>query len=286
MPVKWRAAEREELKAGKQAPRRAARSSKHAPLPAPVPNPSNGLTFRECADKVIGLRRSELESSDRHATQWTESLTLHAYPKIGDLPVSSVTSADVLDLLTPIWNEKAETATRVKQRAAVVFDWAIAAGLRTDNPATAVGRALPRRPRLKQHHPALPYWDVPELISRVRESTTRELTRLALEFVILTAARAGEVRGATWAEIDLDSAVWEIPAERMKMRRGHRVPLSDAAIDLLLAAKYFQTAPDGLVFPGTKGKPLSNMAFTMLLRRLGVDATTHGFRSSVSKTLP
>ena len=168
----------------------------------------------------------------------------------------------------------------MKQRVGVVFDWAIAAGIRTDNPATAVGRALPRRPRLKQHHPALPYWDVPELILRVRESTTRELTRLALEFVILTAARAGEVRGATWAEIDLDSAVWEIPAERMKMRRGHRVPLSDAAIDLLLAAKYFQTAPDGLVFPGTKGKPLSNMAFTMLLRRLGVDATTHGFRSS------
>ena len=235
-------------------------------------------TFRQIAERVIELRRPTW-SSDRHAKQWTESLAIHAYPVIGDLPIDGITSAEVLGMLTAIWNELPETSTRVKQRAKVVFDYSIAAGLRIDNPVAAVDPALPRRRRLKEHHPALPYADVPTAVTSIRQSNAHLSTRLALEFVILTAARAGEVRGMEWSEINFDCATWTVPAHRMKMRREHRVPFSDRAIEVLQQAGELSNG-DGLVFPGAKGKPLSNMAFTMLLRRLGIDAVTHGFRSS------
>ena len=242
----------------------------------PEPVKPTAPTFRDVAAQVIEFRRPSW-SSERHAAQWTESLTNHAFPIIGDMAIDAVGSADVLNVLTPIWNDKAETATRVKQRMEVVFDHAIAAQLRIDNPVSAVGKALPRRPRLKQHHPALPYADVPAAVAAIRQSTANPSTRQAMEFLILTAARAGEVRGATWAEFDGD--VWTVPAARMKMRREHRVPLSDRAIEVLRQARELCNG-DGLVFPGSKGKPLSNMAFTMLLRRLDLDGVTHGFRSS------
>ena len=240
------------------------------------PNKPAAPTFREIAQQVIELRRPTW-SSERHAKQWTESLTNHAYPIVGDMPIGEITSGDVLTMLTAIWNDLPETSTRVKQRAQVVFDYAVAAGLRHDNPVAAVGRALPRRPRLKEHHPALPYGDVPAAVAAIRESTAHVSTRLALEFVILTAARAGEVRGMMWAEICGDT--WTVPATRMKMRREHRVPLSNRALEILTQARELGNG-DGLVFPGGKGKPLSNMAFTMLLRRLDLDCVTHGFRSS------
>ena len=233
-------------------------------------------TFRDVATQVIEFRRPSW-SSDRHATQWTESLTLHAFPVIGDLPISEIGSADILNVLTPIWNCKAETATRVKQRMESVFDHAIAAQMRIDNPVSAVGKALPRRPRLKEHHPALAYGDVPAAVAAIRQSTANPSTRLALEFVILTAARAGEVRGMEWREVDGDT--WTVPAARMKARRPHRVPLSDRAMAILAEARELGNG-DGLVFPGGKSRPLSNMAFTMLLRRLEIDAVTHGFRAS------
>ena len=255
---------------------RGARAVAAATRPEPI-KPAEP-TFREIATQVIEFRRPSW-SSDRHATQWTESLTNHAYPVIGEMPITEIGSADILNVLTPIWNCKAETATRVKQRMESVFDHAIAAQMRVDNPVSAVGKALPRRPRLKEHHPALAYGDVPAAVAAIRQSTANQSTRLALEFVILTAARAGEVRGATWAEIDLENRVWEVPAARMKARRPHRVPLSDRALAILAAAREI-TSGDGLAFPGGKGRPLSNMAFTMLLRRLEIDAVTHGFRSS------
>ena len=251
-----------------------ARAAAAANRPEPV-KPAEP-TFREIAEQVIELRRPTW-SSERHAKQWTESLTNHAYPVIGDLPIDGITSAEVLTMLTAIWNELPETSTRVKQRAQVVFDYAIAAGLRNDNPVAAVARALPRRPRLKEHHPALPYGDVPAAVAAIRQSTAHVSTRLALEFVALTAARAGEVRGMEWHEVD--GNVWTVPAARMKMRRPHRVPLSGRCTEILAKAREL-TSGDGLVFPGGKGKPLSNMAFTMLLRRLEIDAVTHGFRSS------
>ena len=234
-------------------------------------------TFRHMAEEVITLRRPTW-SSDRHAKQWVESLTNHAYPFIGDQLMEDITSADVLAMLVAIWNEKPETSTRVKQRAQIVFDFAIAAGLRSDNPVAAVGKVLPRRPRLKQHHRALAYGELPRAITALRQSTANVATRLALEFIILTAARTGEVRGMTWDEIDFQGATWTVPAARMKMRRAHRVPLSGRALEILREA---QELGDGgaLIFPGSKGQ-LSNMAFTMLLRRLEIGAVTHGFRSS------
>ena len=164
-----------------------------------------------------------------------------------------------------------ETATRVRQRMETIFDYATVSGWRTDNPAAAVSKALPRRPRVKWHHPALPYNEVPAAIQQIR---------LALEFMVLTAARAGEARGATWAEINIGGAIWEVPAERMKARRGHRVPLADRALAILSEVREFSDG-DGLIFPNRHtGKPLSNMAFTTLLRRLEIDAVPHGFRSS------
>ena len=168
------------------------------------------------------MRRSTW-SSDRHAKQWTESLTNHAYPLIGHKPVDEITTADTLAVLTPIWVEKAETATRVRQRMETVLDWCVAQGWRADNAAsTAIAKALPRRPRLKQHHRALPYADVPAALQRVRESTSHPAMKLAFEFMVLTAARAGEVRGAEWSEIDLEAATWTVPAVRMKARRELR----------------------------------------------------------------
>ena len=236
-------------------------------------------TFRQTAEQVIELRRPTW-SSERHATQWTESLTNHAYPLIGSKPVDEITTADVLAVLTPIWTSKGPTATRVKQRMRVIFDYAIASGWRSDNPAAAVASALPRRSRIKRHHPALPYDEVPAAMEHIRESTADPSTRLAFEFLVLAAARAGEIRGATWAEIDVEATTWTVPAERMKTRREHRIPLSDRALAILSEARKLGDG-DGLIFPNRiSGKPLSNMAFTELLRRLKFEAVPHGFRSS------
>ena len=237
-------------------------------------------TFRDVAATVIELRRPTW-SSDRHAKQWTESLTNHAFPNIGGKQVHEVTTADVMAVLTPIWTQKAETATRVRQRMETVFDFAIAQRWRTDNPASgAIAKALPRRSRLKQHHLALPYADVPAAVAAIRESNARPATRLGFEFLILTAARAGEVAGATWGEIDLDARVWEIPAVRMKARRAHRVPLSDQAVAVLEEARE-RFGGEGLLFPSNRKQgPLSNEAFRVLLSRLEIPAVPHGFRSS------
>ena len=238
-------------------------------------------TFQEAAEQVIELRRPTW-SSDRHATQWTESLTLHAYPMIGRKSVDEITTADALSVLVPIWTAKPETSTRVRQRMAVVFDWAIAQGLRRpgDNPANgSLDKALPRRARLQAHHPALPYSDMPVALNSVRTSTADASTRLAFEFMVLTAARAGEVRGATWNEVDLDTGTWTVPASRMKARKEHRVPLSDRAMEVLREAEGLDRT--GLIFPSKRnGKALSNMAFTNLLRRLEIPAVPHGFRST------
>ena len=236
-------------------------------------------TFLEAASLVIAQRRPTW-SSDRHAKQWEESLRLHAHPTIGSKRVDEITTADVMTVLSPIWLAKAETATRVRQRMETIFDYCIAMNWRGDNPASnSITKALPRRQRVKQNHPALPYDDVPGAVGLIRDSTADPVTRLSFEFVILTAARAGEVRGMTWAEVDIDARTWEVPAERMKMRRPHRVPLSDRAIALLREAR---TLGDGdLVFPNKRtGKPLSNMAYSTLLKRLEIPAVPHGFRAS------
>ena len=213
-------------------------------------------TFSEAAEMVIALREPTW-TSPRHATQWRESLQNYAFPSIGRMQVDNIEVPHVLSVLTPIWTAKAETAVRVKQRVAAIFDYAIASGWRKDNPCNgALKNALPSWKREKRHHPSLPYPEIAEMVIEIREADARPATKLALEFLILTAGRAGEIRQATWDEIDLDAEVWNVPAEHMKMRKPHRVPLSTAAIAVLdKAGELFGRG--GLMFPspGTRGSP-------------------------------
>ena len=229
---------------------------------------------------MIGLRRPTW-SNPKHAAQWQSTLQTYAFPLIGYKAVDAITTADVLEALTPIWTSKAETASRVRQRMETVMDWAVAQGYRLDNPAgRSLLKVLPKTQRLKEHHRALPYAQVPGAVRRVRESTAGRPTKLAFEFLVLTANRSGEVRAAGWTEVDWESATWEIPAVRMKARRPHRVPLSARAIEILGQAWELNDG-QGLIFPAARsGKPASEMVFTALLRRLEIPAVPHGFRSS------
>ena len=238
-------------------------------------------TFAEAAERVIDMRRPTW-SNAKHASQWTNTLATYAHPVIGGKAVDQVTTADVLAILTPIWTVKSETASRVHQRLETVFDWVVAQGWRLDNPAgKAVIRALPRVSRLKSHHRALPPADVPAAVKAVRDSNSDPATRLAFEFLVLTAARSNEVRQATWLEMDLANAVWAVPARHMKARREHWVPLSRRSLEILDQARELAREDEGLVFPANRsGKALSDMTFTVLLRRLDIPAVPHGFRSS------
>ena len=210
--------------------KREARKAARSPSPS-IP------TFAEAASSVIELRRP-IWSNPKHAAQWESTLATYAFPAIGNRPVDRITSGDVLAILTPIWTAKHETASRVRQRMETVFDWTIATGWRLDNPAgKAVLRALPRTSKLKSHHRSLPYGEVPEALRRVGESAADPVTRLSFEFLVLTAARSGEVRKATWSEIDLKSVTWTVPEERMKARREHRVPLSGRCLEILAEAR-------------------------------------------------
>ena len=255
------------------AERRGAREAARKPVPS-VP------TFGEAAVRVIELRRPTW-SNPKHAAQWQSTLRTYAFPLIGGKAVDAVTSADAMEVLTPIWTSKPETASRVRQRMETVMDWAMAQGYRLDNPAgRSLLKVLPKTQRLKDHHRALPYGQVAGAVERVRKSTAGTTTKLAFEFLVLTACRSGEVRGAYWGEVDWGSATWEIPAARMKARRPHRVPLSGRAIELLREASVLGDG-DGLIFPATRGgRPMSEMAFTALLRRLEIPAVPHGFRTS------
>ncbi len=200
----------------------------------------------------------------------------------GSRPVDQIDSADVLKALSPIWLTKPETARRVRQRIKVVFDWFKAKGYRTgDNPVEGVSQALPRQRAAQTHHRALPHSKVPAFIQALREADSGEITKLAFEFLILTATRTNEVLLATWSEIDLEAKVWIIPAVRMKSGREHRVPLSPRCVEILERALAGSNTK-GYAFAGrTDTKPLSNMAFLMVLRRMRrEDVVPHGFRSS------
>ena len=191
-----------------------------------------------------------------------------------------INTADVMAVLVPIWNEKRVTARRVRQRIGAVMRWAVAQGYREDNPAgDAIGAALPKNGVRAQHLAALPYAEVAGAIDTVRGSGAYLATVLAFEFLVLTACRSGEVRGARWDEIDLEAQEWRIPPERMKTGREHRVPLSAGALEVLRAARGL-TDGLGVVFPSARGRPLSEMAISKLVRDLGIGAVPHGFRSS------
>lgn len=238
-------------------------------------------TFSEAAREVHDAHSATFRNA-KHRNQWLSSLEADVFPVFGGRPIDTIESGDVLKALTPIWNKKPETARRLKQRIRVVLDWAKASGFRSgENPVHGLTGALPRHKGQQAHHPALPYAEIPAFLPALRSADANLSTALAFEFLILTAARTGEVLAAQWDEIDLKAKAWTVPAVRMKAGREHRVPLSPRCVELLEAAKGIA---DGgpYVFPGRSPKaPLSNMAFLMLLRRIErTDITTHGFRSS------
>lgn len=238
-------------------------------------------TFGEVADEVREALSAGFRN-EKHKAQWKSTLETYAASLRGK-PIDTIATDDILSVLKPIWTTKAETASRVRGRIEKVLDAAKARGFRGgDNPARWRGHLdhlLPRSSKLSRgHHAAMPYEEVASFIAKLR---TREATAaLALELCILTAARSGEILGMRWSEIDLDNKVWTVPANRMKAGREHRVPLSSPATAILRHLERLKISD--FVFPGqARGKPLSNMAMEMMLRRMKVDPTTvHGFRSS------
>ena len=237
------------------------------------------LTFEAAAARVLDQQRPGWRNA-KHALDWPRSLRAYAFPRIGAAPISEVTTADVLAILTPIWHTKPVTARRVRQRIGAVMKWAVAMGYRPDNPAGDVlAQALGRQQALVQHMRALPHGEVADVITTVWASQASVTTRQAFEFLVLTAARSGEVRLATWNEMDLDERVWTIPAARMKAKRDHRVPLSARAMATLTNAGGRREGT-GLVFPNPRGKPLSDKRLSKLIKELGIAAVPHGFRSS------
>ena len=247
-------------------------------------NAAKAMSFRQCAEAYINAHKVGWKN-EKHAAQWPATLEAYAYPVFGDLPVAAVDVGLVLKALEPIWTTKPETAGRVRGRVETVLDWAKARHYREgDNPARWRGhldKLLPARGKVAKvkHHDALPYRDVHGFLADLHGM--EGIAARALEFVILTATRTGEAIGATWQEIDLPGRVWTIPADRMKAGREHRVPLSDRAVAVLESLP--REAGNPFVFVGgSKGKPLSNMAMLMLLKkRMGRDGlTVHGFRST------
>ena len=237
--------------------------------------------LRVHADLAAGYRNA------KHSAQWINTLITYAFPFIGDRQVNGLTTADFADLLRPIWLEKAETAGRVKQRCDRVMTWCIAHRFAMTNPVSAVDALLPKQPGKRervQHHPAIPWRALPKSLSMLSGSPTAG--RDALFFLLFTAARSGEVRGAKWEEFDLDRRVWSVPAVRMKAKMIHRVPLSVQACAVLSRRLQFKTV-DPWVFSSQGSKPLSDMTLTKILRtaRISSDtegriATAHGLRSS------
>jgi len=241
----------------------------------------SALTFEECAKAFIKSKEPEWKNA-KHCDQWRNTLEGYAYPIIGKVLVNDVAQPHVLRILEPLWTSKTETAKRLRGRIENVLDYASARGFRTgDNPARWKGHldkilAAPGKVAKVANHAALPYKEIGVFMADLRKQVS--MGARALEFAILTAARSGEVRGATWSEFDLDEATWTIPSERMKAGKEHRVPLSPAALDLLRALPRIDGC--AVVFPNTKGAVLSDMTLTAVLRRMGVAVTAHGFRST------
>ena len=262
--------------------RAAALANKRAALQGRDPSrkESKVPTFSEAAARFIAEKRDIWADGGKSESQWRASLRDYALPRLGEMRVDAVTTADVLAVLTPIWNEKRETARRLRQRTRNVFDWAIAHGHRGDNPAgDAIRAALPKNGQRRQHMRALPHDEVAAALATVQESSAYPTTILAFEFLTLTAARSGEVRGATWDEIDLDAGTWTIPAERMKAGVEHRVPLSRRAREVLESAREYKDST-GLVFPSASGRQMSDSTISKLLRENGIECVPHGIRSS------
>jgi integrase len=242
-------------------------------------------TFKSVTDMYLAAYEASWRNP-KHRAQWHSTLATYVHPRLGALPVASITTADVMEVLEPIWREKPETASRVRGRIEAVISFATARGWRFgENPARwrgHIANLLPSQTKVRavEHHAALPWSQIGACMSTLRNQPGT--AAMGLQFIILTAARTSEVLGARWQEFDIEGATWAVPAERMKAKREHRVPLSDAALSILHRMAPSRGKPEDFVFPGLKpGKPLSNMAFKMVLRRMGrAELTVHGFRST------
>jgi integrase len=242
---------------------------------------ASAQTFTQAAEAYIAAHASGWKSA-KHGQQWRSTLDTYAAPILGHLLVRQIELRHILAVLSPIWETKTETASRLRNRLELVIDWATAHGQREGlNPARWRGhldKLLPKPGKVARtrHHAALPVGELGAFMVSLRQQ--QGMGALALEFAILTAARSGEVRGATWGEMDLVAGVWAIPGERMKAGRDHRVPLSGAALALL--ARLPRVAGGDLVFQAPRGGPLSDMTLSAVLRRMAVPAVPHGFRST------
>ena len=246
-------------------------------------------TFSEAAQQVHDLKAGGWRS-DKYTERWLGTLAVHVLPTLGDVPIDQITRAELVEVLAPLCRSKPETARKTKQRLKAIFTWAVASDFIARNPVDdALQELLPKVTVSVQHRPALAYADVPGAIDVIRRSQGLRESKLALAFTILTAARGGEARGATWEEIDLDAGLWTIPAERMKSSRSHVVPLSFQARVVLDEAKAAVAKrrkrkpdynPNGLVFPHPSGKPLSENALMLRVKKAQLGCTVHGFRSS------
>jgi integrase len=257
-------------------------SQKHSDATKRRLEAANSKTFRECAEQYIDVKKAGW-SNAKHESQWRNTLATYVYPVFGELPVQAVDGALIVKVLEPIWNSKTETASRIRQRIEKILDWASVRRYRQgDNPAVWRGRletqlADPSKVRKVRHHPALPYVDIPEFFSWL--STKNSLASKALAFTVLTAARGGESRQTTQAELDFSKFAWLIPATRMKARREHTVPLSKQALAVLRQVEMFRS--DERIFPGMRdGKFISETALRKLLAEFRLGMTVHGFRSS------
>ena len=236
-------------------------------------------TFAEAAVQVIEQKQDGW-STPKNARDWRRSLERYAFPRIGNRPVSEVDSADVLQILSPIWHVKRQTARTVRRRIGAVLEWAVAMNLRNDNPVDRVLPVLGPQNEIVEHRQALPHREVAAAIATLRASERAGAGRLAFEFLILTAARWGEVRGAVWPEVDTAGRVWTIPAVRMKMKRDHRVPLCRRALEILDAVRTLGDGGHPVVFPNERGKRLDDKRLRRLLWKHRIPAMVHGFRSS------
>jgi integrase len=238
-------------------------------------------TFQQCAEAYITAQAAGWKNA-KHASQWQNTLTTYAYPVIGNLLVSAVGQEHVMKIIEPMWTEKTETAARLRGRIESILDWATVRKYRTgDNPARWRGHldkllAAPSKVAKVEHLAALPYSTIGSFVSELRKEAG--MGARALEFAILTAARSGEVRGATLDEIDLDTGVWTIPAGRMKAGKEHQIPLSEDAKKVIRGIK--REPGNNLLFPSPRGKELSDMTLTAVLRRMEKPVTAHGFRST------
>ena len=235
-------------------------------------------TFEDATRKVHAIHAPSWKT-DKQRAQWLDEVSRIVWPTIGHRKIDEITTAQIMEAINPIWLEKPVIAQRVRQRTEMVFNWAIAQGHRTDNPAGDSMKAiLPKQPK-GGHFAAIPHTAVSSAIRAVRNSTSNEMSKLAFEFIVLTATRSGEVREARWNEIDMDSATWTIPASRMKKAREHRIPLSREAVSILRKAREIGRGSE-FVFASATGKALDGKTLRTMLTKAGVDSTIHGFRSA------